>query len=155
MKLAQTLIGAAVIAGVTLIASTAHAQWVTYRVTSNYSLPSVPAYTTLPAAPAYVAPVQPVVVRRGLFRRPVVAYAPVVPAVYAAPVPVVAAPTTAYYAPAVTSYYAPAGVVGYAPRRAAHYAPAGVSTYYPPAGVTTSFYAPTPTVVLRPSIVLP
>jgi hypothetical protein len=88
--------------------------------------------------------------RRGLFRRPGVAYyaAPTVTPVVTNYAPAVVAPTTAYYAPTTayyaptTAYYAPAVAVPtttyYAPQTT-YYAPQ--TTYYVP---QTTYYAPAP-----------
>jgi hypothetical protein len=120
-------LAAAVLAfGVVATPSQADAFWGHHRrVTTTYSIPTVPAYT---------------VTQRVVVARPIIAPAPVVvgyaPAVVypAAPASYVA-PTTAYYAP-TTTYYAP------------------TTTYYAPAGVTT-YYAPAPLILPAPAVFVP
>jgi hypothetical protein len=144
MKLLSSSLSALALLVVALVSSSAHAQWGYYRVTSSYSLPSVPYAFQPVVVPAVqpttvlspvvmnqpVAVTQPaivgspvvvgrpivvgqpfvpsaVVVRRGLFRRPViVGTAPagvVVPAAY---------PATSFAAPVtVSAGFAPAPVV--------------------------------------------
>jgi hypothetical protein len=118
MRSINMLLCAAAMMGTAMFAQSANAQWGRYRVTSSYSLPSVPYYAYQPVVqPAIVQPAvayspvivnqpvvvsrpvvvaqpaygpAPIIVRRGLFRRPVVVggFAPVAPTVYPAPAPV-------------------------------------------------------------------
>lgn len=142
MRSFKMLLCAAAMMGTALFAESANAQWGRYRVTSSYSLPSVPYYAYQPVVqpivqPAIVQPAvayspvivnqpvvvsrpvvfaqpaygpAPIIVRRGLFRRPVVVggFAPVAPTVYAAPAPVAIynaqeGASRSYYGP-VTSF---------------------------------------------------
>lgn len=154
----------ATVAAILTATSAAEAGWGRARVSSNYSLPSVPVATV----PATGVVTQRTVVR-GAYRPVVVAPAYAAPA-YVAPAMYATPPTAAYYAPttyapppyvppayvppATTTYYAPAA--GYYPAPAAVVAPA-TTTYYR-GRATTTYYAPSvvaPAYAPAPAVYMP
>jgi hypothetical protein len=174
MKTIQSLIVAA--AGFTVLAgaTTAHAQIGYYRVTSGYSLPSVPYYAYRPVIQP-VTTYSPVVVSQPVVTQPIVTQSVVAPTVVARPVvsaPVVSTPVvapTVVASPVVVSrpvvaapvYGGPVvvrrGLFG-RPVVVAGYAPAGVvypaASVYSGVGVTSTYYAPAASVV-TPSVYIP
>jgi hypothetical protein len=143
MTLTTKIVTLIVVAGLAAVPADANAFWGHHhrRVTTAYSIPTVPVVVARPVVAA-----APIVVARPVFARApvVVGYAPAVPA-YPATTAAYVAPTTTYYAP-TTTYYAPVPTTTY-------YAP---SVAAPVVGVpVTTYYAPSPVVVPAPAIYVP
>lgn len=151
MTLTTKIVSFVVVAALAVVPAQADAFWGHHRrVTTAYSIPSVPVVVASPVVAA-----SPVVVARPVIARApvVVGYAPATP-VYPTTTAAYVAPTTTYYAP-TTTFYAPAPTTTY-------YAPAPTTTYYAPSvaapvvsAPVTTYYAPSPVVVPAPAIYVP
>lgn len=156
MKRQAMFLCAAVMLGTILVANSAQAQWGRYRVTSSYSLPSVP-YAFQPVVVPVVQPTtafSPVVVNQPVtVSQPIVASQPVVvgrPVIASSPVvvgqPVVAAPVVA----------APVFVRRGLFRRPVVVAPGTVPvTTFPAPVITSPAFSAAPVVVQRPAFWVP
>jgi hypothetical protein len=140
MTLTTKIVSFVVVAALAAVPAQADAFWGHHRrVTTAYSVPTVPVVVARPVVAA------PIVVG---YAPAAMAY-PVTTAAYVAPTTYYA-PTTTYYAP-TTAYFAP---------RTTYYAPAPTTTYYAPSvaapvvsAPVTTYYAPSP--IVAPAIYVP
>jgi hypothetical protein len=141
MTLTTKIVSFVVVAALAAVPAQADAFWGHHRrVTTAYSVPTVPVVVARPVVAA------PIVVG---YAPAAMAY-PVTTAAYVAPTMTYYAPTTTYYAP-TTAYFAP---------RTTYYAPAPTTTYYAPSvaapvvsAPVTTYYAPSP--IVAPAIYVP